>query len=158
MNTFYTILITLVVYSLISTVIFIISRENENILYAFGLGFIGFLLLIVIRIIHKIVELFKYHIGKRSIFEEESNGSKFKCRTADTDDILWDSDYKLLKRYAKKTEWINIPDFSKGFIENSKRNCNRCKYDKECEYPYKKAKCKHDRYGTILEFDKFEKK
>lgn len=140
--------------------VYIITGENENVLLAFGLGIIGLLLLVVMRIIQRIVKLFKYHIGKRSIFEEESSGSKFKCKTSNTNDIQWISGYKLVKRYATKTEWANIPDFSKAFIEKSKRNCNHCKYDKECDcdYPYKKVKCKHDGYGTVLDFDKFEKK
>ena len=156
----YTVFITLMVYSLISTIIFIITRENEDILMAFGLGIIGLLLFVVMRIIEKVAKLFKYHIGKRSIFEEVSSGNKYKCKTSVTNDIGWLSGYKLIKRYTSKSEWIDIPDFSKKFVENSKRNCDRCKHDKECvcEYPYTKIKCKHNGFGSVLEFDKFEKK
>ena len=111
------------------------------------------------KIVHKIRKLFKYHIGKRSIFEEESSGNRYKCKTKDTNDIKWVSGYKLIRRYASKAEWVDIPDFSKSFVENSKKNCNYCKHDKECEceYPYTKVKCKHDEFGPVLEFDKFEK-
>lgn len=138
---------------------YIISGENEDIIITFGLGIIGLTLLGIMKIIHKVRNLFKYHLGKRSIFEEESSGNKYKCKTKDTNDIQWVSGYKLIRRYASKTEWIDIPDFSKAFIENSKRNCDHCKHDKECEceYPYTKVRCKHDKYGTVFEFDKFEK-
>lgn len=159
MNTFHIVLISLVVYSLISTIVFIISGENENVIIVFGLGISGLILWAIMRIIHKIEKLFKYHIGKRSIFEEESSGNKYKCKIKDTNDVQWISGYKLIRRYASKSEWIDIPDFSKAFVENSKRNCDHCKHDKECEceYPYARIKCKHDEFGTVLEFDKFEK-
>lgn len=159
MNIFYIVLITLVAYSLISTIVYLIT-DSEDVIIAFGLGIVGLTLSVIMKVVYKIKNLFKYHIGKRSIFEEECSGNKYKCKTSDTNDIQWVSGYKLVKRYASKSECINIPDFSKSFVENSKRNCDRCKYDKECEceYPYKKVKCKHDGYGTVLEFDKFEKR
>ena len=148
------------IYSLISTIVYIISGENEDIIIAFGLGIVGLTLSGIMKIIHKIRNLFKYHIGKCSIFEEESSGNKYKCKTKDTDDIhYWVSGYKLIIRYASKSEWVGIPDFSKSFVENSKRNCYHCKHDKECEceYPYTKIRCKHDEFGKVLEFNMFEK-
>lgn len=159
MNIFYIVLITLAIYSLVSTILYLIT-DNEDIVIAFGLGFVGLTLSGIMKIIHKIKNLFKYYIGKRSIFEEVSSGNKYKCKTSDTNDIQWVSDYKLIKRYAAKPEWTDIPDFNKEFVENSKINCDHCKHNKECEceYPYIKVRCKHDGYGTVLEFDKFEKK
>lgn len=159
MNIFYIVLITLVAYSLISTIVYLIT-DNEDIVIAFGLGIVGLTLSVIMKVIYKIKNLFKYHIGKRSVFEEVSSGNKYKCKTSDTNDIQWVSGYKLIKRYAVKSECIGVPDFSKSFIENSKRNCDRCKYDKECDgsYSYESIKCKHDEYGKVLEFDKFEKR
>ena len=159
MNIFYIVLITLVVYSLISTIIYLIA-DNEDIIIAFGLGITGLILTGIMKIIYKIRDLFRYHISKRSIFEEKSSGNKYKCKTSDTSDIQWVSGYKLIKKYASKYEWINIPDFSKTFVENSKRNCDRCKYDEECggEHSNENIKCKHDECGKVLEFDKFEKR
>lgn len=151
-------MITLIVYSSISTIVYLIT-DNEEIIIAFGLGIVGLILSGIMKIIYKIKNLFKYHIGKRSIFEEESSGAKFKCKTSNTNDIQWISGYKLVKRYATRTEWTNIPDFCKAFIEKSKRNCDRCKYNKECDDEcHESIKCKHDEYGKVLEFDKFEKK
>lgn len=121
MNIFYIILTTLVVYSLVSTIVFIITKENEDIIMGFGLGIIGLILIGVTKIIRKIRNSFKYHIGKRSIFIEKSTGNKYKCKTKDTNDINWVSDYELIKRYATKSEWRNILDFSKEFIGNSKK-------------------------------------
>lgn len=161
MNTFYIVLITLVVYSMISTFTYIISKENDDVIIAFGLGIFGLTLCGVLKVVRKIRDKFKYHIGKRSIFEEKSTGNKYKCKVKDAEDIrCWAGGYKMIKRYATKCEWVNIPDFSDEFINNSKKNCDNCKYDKECvcDYPYITVKCKHDKYGTVLEFDKFESK
>lgn len=155
-----TVIATLVVYSLISTITYLITDENEEVITGFGLGIVGLLLAGTIKMACKIVDIFKYHIGKRSIFIEENTGNKYKCKPKDADDIYcWVWGYKLTKKYAKKSEWVGIPDFSKEFIEISKRNCDNCKYDKEClwDYPYERIKCKHDEFGRVLEFDKFEK-
>ena len=149
------ILLTLISYSLISVVIYLISGENEEIAAMFGLGIIGVVLLAISKLTYKIKNMFKYHIGKRSIFTEKSTGNKYKCKTKDSDDIYyWLSDFKLVKRYAVKSEWVDIPDFSEEFIENSKKNCDHCKYINECSRT--KIKCKHDEIGNIVEFDKFE--
>lgn len=160
MNILHIILSTLIIYSAIATVIYMLSGENENILLIFGLGIVGLLLLGCFRVISKIQELFEYHIRKRSIFEDEESKQRYKCKTSQTNDIQWLSKYKLIKRYAREEEWKYIPDFSNDVIEESKRNCDRCKYNKECDcgIPYDKIKCKHSEYGTVLEFDKFEKK
>lgn len=150
----------MVAYSLISTIVYLIT-DNEDVVIAFGLGIIGILLSAISRVANKIKRFFKYNIGKRSIFEEESSGNKYKCKTSNTNDLLWITGYRLVKRYASKSEWVDIPDFSKSFIENSKRNCDRCKYDGvECsgEHTNNNIKCKHDEYGKVLEFDKFEKR
>lgn len=161
MDIFYIVLITLIAYSIISTLVYIISKDNENVAIAFGLGIFGLTLCGVLKIVRKIRDKFKYHIGKRSIFKEESTGNKYKCKVKDAEDIrCWTEGYKMIKRYAAKCEWVNIPDFSEEFIEKSKINCDNCKYDKECvcDYPRITVKCRHDGYGTVLEFDKFESK
>lgn len=149
----------MIVYSLISTIAYLIT-DNEDLVIAFGLGIVGLSTLGIARIVNKIIKLFKYNIGKRSIFEEESSGNKYKCKTSNTNDVQWVLGYKLIKRYATKTECANIPYFSKGFVEKSKRNCDHCKYDKKCDgqHTNESIKCKHDKYGKVLEFDKFEKK
>ena len=161
MNTFEIVLLTLIIYSLIGTILYIITKDNEVVAIAFGLGIVGLALWGILNVVRKIKNKFKYHIGKRSIFKEESTGNKYKCKVKDAEDIrCWTEGYKMIKRYAVKSEWINIPDFSEKFILNSKKNCDNCKYDKECinDYPRITVKCKHDGYGTVLEFDKFESK
>jgi hypothetical protein len=162
MDAFITIIITLVVYSMIATFAYIISKDTEEVAIAFGLGIFGLTLCGVLIVIRKINNKFKYHIGKRSIFEEESTGNKYKCRVADANDVEWMSGYKIVKRYAIKSEWVDIPDFSEEFIEKSKINCDHCKYNNDnmcmCDYPYDGVRCKHDEYGVVLEFNKFEKK
>lgn len=163
MSVFYIVLLTLIVYSLVCTVLYIITKENEDVAIAFGLGIVGLTLSVILKIVHKIINKFKYHINKRSIFEQTSTGNKYKCRVKDAEDIrCWIEGYKMLKRYATKSEWIGIPDFSKEFILNSKKNCDNCKHDNPsecmCDYPYDRVRCKHDERGAVLEFDKFESK
>ena len=87
MSTLYITLLTLIVYSTIATVIYILSGENEDILLLFGLGIIGLLLIGLYHIISKIQRLFKYHIRKRSIFEDLESKQRYKCRISQTDDI-----------------------------------------------------------------------
>lgn len=154
MNIFYIVLITLIVYSIISTLTYLICKENDDVIIAFGLGIFGLALCGVLRIMQAARKQFKCNIGKRSIFEEVSTGNKYKCKTKYTMDIhYWMDDYKVIKQYAKKSEWVDIPDISQEVIENSKRNCDYCKHDEACRYD---VKCKHDPWGTVLEFDKFE--
>ena len=48
-------------------------------------------------------------------------------------------------------------------ISVAQRNCDRCKHDGSCTFDMWRAsldkiKCKHDNFGTVTEFDKFEKK
>lgn len=164
MNTVYIVLITLIIYSVIATIVYIISGENDEVIAAFGLGIFGLALWGVMNIIHKIKNQFKWHIGKRSIFKNRFTGELFKCKVKEAVDMSWMYDYKIVKRYAAKDEWRDIQDFSAEFIELSKCNCSNCKYDKECvhddrDYPYYNAiRCKHNEYGNVVEFDKFEKK
>ena len=155
----YIILGTLVVYSIISTLVFILSGQKEDVLLFFGLGIVGIIIWVIQRFLCKIRDLFKYRIGKYAIFEEVSTGKKYKCNPKDTNDVIWAIGYKLVKRYAVKAEWRDIPDLDKAFIESCRRNCDNCKYGKECQcdYPYNKIKCSHNEYGEVLEFDKFEK-
>lgn len=162
MNVFYIVLITLIAYSIISTLAYIISKDNENVAIAFGLGIFGLTLCCISMVVRKVRDKFKYHIGKRSIFEEDGTGNRYKCKVKDAEDVEWMFGYKIIKRYAEKTEWIDIPDFSKEFIEKSKINCDHCKYNNAgecmCDYPYDGVRCKHDEWGAVLEFDKFESK
>ena len=159
MNTFCIILLTLVIYSLICTIVYVVTNENEEVAIAFGLGGIGLSLSGLCKIYYKIKNKLKYHIGKRSIFEERATGKKYKCKTKDACDIEWLADYKIVKRYADKNIWKDIPDFSEEVIACSKINCDNCKYVHDCnyEYPINTVKCKND-CGTVIEFDKFEKR
>lgn len=158
METLNIIIATIIVYSAISTVAYIISKENDDVLAAFGLGIVGLLLIGIMSIIRKIIYQCKYRIGKRSIFVEEATHNNYKCNPKYADDINgWNSGYRLVKRYASKNEYKNIPDFSKEFIENALRNCDHCKHNDVCGY-HTKPKCKHNEIEQVLEFDKFEKK
>ena len=159
METLSIIIITLLIYWTIGTIMIIISDENEKVILAFAVGAIGGLWMLIVAAIGKLLFYFKYCYNKRSVFLEIDTEKHYKCKQKDTDDICWSSGYLLVRRYAPKSVWKGLPDFSKEFIEKSKRNCDHCKYDKEClcDFPYDKVKCKHNGYGKVLEFNKFEK-
>lgn len=157
MNTLYVVLVTLIVYSAISTLAYIVSKQNDEVLTVFGIGVVGLLLVLVVAVGEKVINIFKYRIGKRSIFEEKNTGNKYRCKTKDTNDIIeTTSEYKLVKRYAEKDMWIGIPDFSKEVIKNSRINCGHCLYRNDCANLLPKCTC--DKYGGILQYDKFEER
>ena len=150
-----TVLLTLITYSLISLSIHVISRENDDVLEFFGMGVVGWVILLILIPIFKIIKYIE-HYNKRSIFEEKDTDKQYNCKLKDTDDIIyWTEGYKLIKRYADKSEWTFTQDFSKEFIDKSKINCSHCKYDDECQRH--EPKCMHNTFGQVLEFNKFEK-
>ena len=153
METVLIIIITLSIYSTISTVAFILSKENDKIITIFGLGIFGCLLMGLCWVIRKIINWNKYH-DKRSIIEITQTKEQKWCNLKDTNDIYaWHEGYKLMKRYADKNEWNKLKPFDKEFISQCKINCDNCIHDgKECD-PNGKTLCK-----DMNKFDMFMKK
>lgn len=159
MNTFLIIVLTLTIYSMIATIAIELTHENDEVIAAFGFGIFGCILILIRGWIRRVKQFFQYHHHKRSIFEERSTGKRYVCKTKDTEDVRWNEGYQLIRRYVPKSEWIGIPEFDQAFIARCKRNCNHCKHDKSCQYNYpKNIKCKHDEFGKVLEFDRFEER
>ena len=108
MEVFKIAILTLVIYSLISTILFIITKENEDILCVFGLGICGWILWAVIRVIRKIINYFKYSMGKRAIVRDINTNKLYKTKSSNP--IIWESSqYRIVKRYATKNEWKDLP-------------------------------------------------
>ena len=108
----------------------------------------------------RLIKRWWFNHDKRSIFEDE-NGNRFYCEVKYANDFNWH--YDMVKRYATKDEWQDLTSFTKEQIEFAQRNCHRCKHDGSCTFDMWRAsldkiKCKHDNFGTVTEFDKFEKK
>ena len=154
-----TIVLTLLVHSLIGTIIYIVTNENDDFAVYYATGIIGWIvsgLFYLIRCINR----WRFYHDKRSIFEDES-GNKFYCEVKYADDFNWH--YDMIKRYAAKDEWQDLTPFTKEQIEVAQRNCDRCKHDGSCAFDMwrvslDKIRCKHDNFGTVTEFDKFERK
>ena len=158
MKTLIVVLATIVIYSVISTIVIEICKENDNVIAAFGFGVFGLLCMGICKIINRICHYWRYR-NKRSIFENTHDGKKYTCRIKDCNDVDWNVDYHLVKRYAEKAEWIDLPKLDNDILEVSRRNCDNCKYDRECSCEcYTSIKCQHDEFGTVIKFDKFEKK
>lgn len=147
--------LTLILYSTISTLVFILSKDNETIIIFFGLGIAGTILYFICRIIGKIRNYFKYHYKKRSIFQDKT-GDKYICSIDQASDIIYLQSYKMVKRYANQSEWEGLPEIPKDAILQSKRTCKYCKYDDKCG-EYDDIKCNRT-YNGIIEYNKFEKK
>lgn len=111
MNTLLIIFFTLVIYSVISTVAYLLSGQNENVLCYFGLGIVGLLIEGICRLIDKVRRFFRYH-GKRSILENLDTGIKYQYPPSRTDQI-WaqEENIRIVKRYAIKEEWKQYPVF-----------------------------------------------
>lgn len=148
------ILLTLILYSTISTLVFILSKENEKLITFFGLGVVGTILYFICRTICKIRNYFKYHYKKRFIFQDKT-GNKYICSVDEASDIMYLQLYKIIKRYAHQSEWKGLPKIPKDAILQSKRTCKYCKYDDKCgEYDY----ILYNRSENGIEYNKFEKK
>ena len=148
-------LLTLILYYTVSTLIFILSKENEKIIIFFGLGIVGTILYFICRTIGKIRNYFKYHYKKRSIFQDKT-GDKYISSVDEASDIMCLQSYKIIKRYAHQSEWKGLPEIPKDVILQSKRTCKYCKYDDECSKEYDHILCNRTENG--IEYNKFEKK
>lgn len=150
------IIATLLVYSLIGTVVVELSKENDSVMFFFSTGIFGTLLYVLTRIGEECVKMCR-HKNQRSLWEEKKTKRIYKSKLKDTRDLEWLGKFKLIKRYATREEWKDVADIPTEALKESRRNCDRCKYNKECcnkEY----IRCKHDEYGCVLEFDKFAEK
>lgn len=156
------VIVVLLIHSLIGTILVISTKEDESVAIYYAIGVIGWIVSLFCLIVKRIIHWNKYH-DKRSIFKNEETGKQYWCKTKDSNDVEWVEGYKIVKRYALKSEWSVLEPFSKEFIEKSKCNCDNCKYDDDCTFDMYRAsldriKCKHDVFGVVTEFDKFEKK
>ena len=159
MNTIMIIIMTLLCYSIISTITFLISGQKEEVLEFFGLGIFGLLLLGIAKVKCKVANFFRYDWNKRTIWEDRKTKERFKCKKEEDHNIYY-GNYELIKRYAEKKEWENIPDFPEDVLEKLRRNCDNCKYNEipECAADSNNPKCSHDPYGEVIAFDQFEKR
>lgn len=147
---------TLLVYSLIGTVVVELSKENDFVMFLFSTGILGTLLYVFSLIGERCFRLCR-HINQRSLWEEKKTKRIYKSKLKDTRDLEWLGKFKLIKRYATREEWEGIADIPAEVLKESRRNCDRCKYDEECSNK-ECIRCKHDEYGCVLEFDKFVEK
>ena len=122
MKIFLICLLTLVIYSAITTTVIVISHGNETIIEACGLGIVGCLLKEICSLFYKIRNFFTYHYKKRSIFEKRSDGKRYICSVKDCNAVNALEEYHLVKRYAPKSEWIDLPELSEDVLQEAKRN------------------------------------
>lgn len=145
----------MLIYSTIMSIL-MVTNIDEDTMLTISVGIIGWSLILILKCVKKLLHWKEFHNRRSIILVKETNEKKW-CDLKDTDNIyLWHDGYKLINRYANKSEWINLNTFTKDEINNFKRNCDNCKYDKECKG--KNIKCKTDSKGVVLEFSNFERK
>ena len=115
------VVLTLVIYSVVGTITYLISKENETVAIAFGLGIAGLTVVGLAKLIHVIRNRFKYHIGKRSIFEDAKTKQRYRCETKDANAVSLVGDYVLIERYAKKSKWKPLPGIDKAYIHKARK-------------------------------------
>lgn len=122
MDIFIIVLLTLVTYSLVGTVAYFISKENETVAIAFGLGIIGLTICGIAKLVRGIANKFKYHVGKCSVFFDKKTGKRFKCKVKDANAVQWayGYDYDLIRRYALRSDYADVPEFSREIIINAR--------------------------------------
>jgi len=145
MNNISTIIITILIYSAITTLIFIASKENDDVAVLLAIGVLAIVLIPGFALIRKLISLKKFG-GKRSIILDNDENKYYWCKLSDTNDLSdWFNRYKLKTRYATKDEWSKYERISQEKIEKSKINCDYCA--DECSNWYENShKCKTDSY------------
>ena len=154
-----TVIITLLIHSLIGTIIYIVTNENDDFAAYYTIGIIGWIVSGFCYLV-RLIKRWNFNHDKRSIFEDK-NGNRFYCKVKYANDFNWH--YDMIKRYATKDEWQDLTPFIKEQIELAQINCDRCKYDGSCTFDMWRAsldkiKCKHDNFGMVTEFNKFDRK
>ena len=104
----FTIILTLIVHSLIGTVIYIATNENDDFATCYTVGIIGWIVYGFFYLV-RLIKRWRFNHNKRSIFKDE-NDNKFYCKVKYTNDFSWH--YDMVKRYATKDEWQDLTPFT----------------------------------------------
>ena len=105
-----TVIITLLAHSLIGTIVYIVTNENDEFIAYYGIGIIGWIVSGFCYIV-RLIKRWLFNHNKRSIFEDE-NGNKFYCEVKYANDFDWH--YNMIKRYATKEEWQDLTPLLKS--------------------------------------------
>ena len=155
------VIITLVIYSCIGLLIYIVTDGFSYALDLWGLGIFGLFFLCVCEFLCLIDFVKTYLVSKRrcSIFEEESSHEKFKCAVDDTGDVSRLPGYKLVADSILRKFCTEIPDIPIEVLHEARStSCSYCKHGSVCCQNFRERWCSHDELGLILKYDKFERK
>lgn len=155
------VLIIWLLCSLVSTILYI-AFDNDTLTGLLAVGPVGWILSVIVILVDKVRRFFKYHYKKMSIWDD-GNGNLYYV----TPKMYWDiihcelaKGYKLVKRYAPKSEWKDLQTFPDDFLEACLLNCKHCVHREECDANYEHGKpilCKVEKYsGAIVEYDHYE--
>lgn len=106
------ILITLVVYSIITLIILHLTNYNDKVIYLCALGIVGCTLLLISKVYYYIED----HYTKRSIFLDW-DGNKVTCKVKDYLYVYLNSGYTPVKERAGKEEYKYLKSISKEYIK-----------------------------------------
>ena len=154
------VLIIWLLCSLVSTILYI-AFDNDTVTGLLAVGPAGWVLSVIVFLIDSVGRFFKYHFKKMSIWDD-GNGNLYYV----TPKMNWDirhcelaKGYKLVKRYAPKSEWKDLKTFPDDFLEACLLNCKHCVHREECDANDERGQsilCKTDEFGTIVVYDHYE--
>lgn len=151
--------IGILVYNIIGTIIFFATKENDNVSARFTLGFLNVLWLIAYLFVF-LYKKIKNRFLVRSVIEDKKTQTRYNCDHKYYDDFVCysQSSFKGVSRTAYRKIWQEYPAVTKEMIAEVTRHCDYCKYNgKECTDDGNPL-CKHNCWGEVEEYDKFERK
>lgn len=157
MEYLYGALADIAIFSLIGTIMVIVTEEDEVIAMWYLTNIFGLISLGVSYLFTKIKKFIKGRKIK-SIIKIKATDKTVYCDFKYFDDFSWTNKYEQIKIYAKKDEWGKLEKIDKITLQDALRNCDRCKYNKGCHYSGNDSMCEFSREGNIDNFKHFERK
>lgn len=151
------VIIAILAYNIIGTAVFFATKENDDVAarFIFGLlNIIWILLYIFVFLFKRIKERFFI----RSIIENKETNVKYHCEHKYYDDFIFYTDkFKGVSRAAYRKVWKPLNPVTKEMIEEATRHCKYCKHNNKDCTDNGTPLCKHNCWGEVEEYDKFER-
>jgi len=143
----FTIITTLVAYSLLSILIMVLFDFDDGIAQVLSGGILAVIAAIFWQGKVRKDRYFRIKHNKSTILDKET-GQIYWCNFTDSSDIyLHHARYKLVEEYVSKEIWSKYPEFDRDLIVKLRRNCDHCKqyeWDNDC------VLCKTDDFENFV--------
>lgn len=116
------VVITLVLYSVLSTLFYVALKENEEILAFFGMGIVGWIICLLVFIVTSII---KFIDGNKWTLVTKDD-LLYKVRARHRRNVASKGEFKIS---LKQKDWLEIksyPNVPKEYIKECSKNCMNC--------------------------------